>query len=219
MSWQPPPPPRPGGQAQPQQPVTFYQLLQVDPNANPTIIRYAYRFLAAMYHPDNAESGDAEKFKTITEAWRTLSDNAKRQAYDAQAGLKAQQANAAAAGPAGVNSSVGGMPNIPKGGLSWNEVELRLAVLQVLLEARRKRPQTGGASAKMLMDCLNIGMGDIEFVLWYLREKGYITRTESAFMITVIGVDYLIDQLSKTQPLDAGSSAAPVAVNLPATIN
>lgn len=172
-----------------------------------------------MYHPDNAESGDAEKFKTITEAWRTLSDNAKRQAYDAQAGLKAQQANAAAAGPAGVNSSVGGMPNIPKGGLSWNEVELRLAVLQVLLEARRKRPQTGGASAKMLMDCLNIGMGDIEFVLWYLREKGYITRTESAFMITVIGVDYLIDQLSKTQPLDAGSSAAPVAVNLPATIN
>ena len=218
MSWQPPPPPPkpfvPGQQ------LTLYQLLQVDPNAHPTIIRYAYRFLAAMYHPDNAESGDAEKFKIITEAWRTLSDTARRAAYDAQCGLKVvQQAaqQAASAGMTGVGPS--GLPNVPKAGLSWNEVELRLAVLQVLLEARRKRPQTGGASARMLMDCLNCTMSDIDWVLWYLREKGQITRTESAFLITVVGVDYLIDQLSKTQPIDAGSKTSDaISVNLPATI-
>lgn len=222
MSWQPPPPPpRPQAGSQPQAPQTFYQLLQVDPGANPTIIRYAYRFLAAMYHPDNAESGDAEKFKTITEAWRVLSDSAKRMAYDAQFGLKAAQQAQAAAGAPGSMTSAGpsGIPNIPKGGLSWNEVELRLAVLQVLLEARRKRPQTGGASAKMLMDCLNCNMTDIEWVLWYLREKGYIVRTEAAFMISVIGVDYLIDQLSKTQPLDDGRTSAPINIHLPATIS
>lgn len=144
MSWQPPPPPpRPQTPGAPQQALNFYQLLQVDANAHPTIIRYAYRFLAAQYHPDNAESGDAEKFKTITEAWRTLSDAAKRGTYDMQLGVKAQGAQAQAGG---VTSAGPGMPQMPKAGLVWNETEMRLAILQVLLEARRKRPQTGGAS-------------------------------------------------------------------------
>ncbi len=222
MSWQPPPPPpRPGqapgpGQAvAPQKPLTYYQILQVDPGAHSTIIRYAYRFLAAMFHPDNGETGDAEKFKTITEAWRTLSDNNKRAAYDAQMGVQAATAPGAAPG-----TGHGGMPNMPKASLSWSEIELRLAVLQVLMEARRKKPQTGGASARMLMDCLNCQLGDIEYVLWYLREKGYIMRTEAAFLISIQGVDYLIDQLSKTQPMDAGASRTQVVnVNLPAPIS
>jgi len=218
MSWQPPPPPPRPGAAPPTQappkPTNHYQLLQVDPQAHPTVIRYAYRFLAAMYHPDNFESGDTEKFKTITDAWRVLSDATARQAYDMQLGLQtpgSQPGAAAGASATGFTS--------PKASLSWSEVELRLAVLQVLMEARRKKPQTGGASAKMLMDCLNCNMGDIEYVLWYLREKNYITRTESAFMITIQGVDYLVDTLSKTQPMDSAGSKAPVAsVNLPATL-
>ncbi|MBI4533801.1 MAG: J domain-containing protein [Candidatus Melainabacteria bacterium] len=210
MSWQPPPPPKP---PQASQVLNYYQILQVDLQAHPTIIRYAYRFLAAMYHPDNSESGDAEKFKTITEAWRTLSEAGKRQAYDTHLGVKAASGAQAPQGSPG-------MPNIPKASLSWSEVELRLAVLQVLMEARRKRPQTGGASARMLMDCLNCNMGDIEYVLWYLREKGYIARTEANFMITVSGVDYLIEQLSRTQPLDAGGATAPLSqVHLPATLS
>jgi curved DNA-binding protein len=223
MSWQPPPPPprpqgpQPGPQpgAQPTQPLqahNFYKLLQVDVDAHPTVIRYAYRFLAAQYHPDNAESGDAEKFRLVSEAYRTLSDRGRRQAYDLQAGIQSQQQPQAAAGQAA-------KPDIPKMSLSFSEVELRLAVLQVLLEARRKRPQTGGASAKMLMDCLNCNMQDIEWTLWYLREKGHITRTEAAFMISVAGVDYLVDVLSRTQPMT--SKDAPTTLdhtNLPATL-
>jgi hypothetical protein len=114
-----------------------------------------------------------------------------------------------------------GMPNIPKAGLAWQEVELRLAILQVLMEARRKKPQSGGASARMLMDCLNVELAEIEYVLWYLREKNMIQRTEAAFMITIQGVDYLVDQLSKTQPMDAGANARSstvVGINLPATL-
>ena len=114
---------------------------------------------------------------------------------------------------------VGAMPEIPKTGLSYNEVEIRLAVLQLLLTARKKRVQTGGASAKTLMDVLNVGMQEMEFVLWYLREKKWIERTEQQFMITVDGVDYLIDSLSKTQVLDDGGKSAPGSgANLPATI-
>jgi curved DNA-binding protein CbpA len=231
MSWQPPPPPPrpgaggpgPGAAVQPAAPVrqTYYQILQVDSNAHQTIIRYAYRFLAAMFHPDNGETGDAEKFKVISEAWRTLQDSAKRAAYDASVGLQA--ATAPGGAMAGAQQTRAGMPNIPKAGLAWNEVELRLAILQVLMEARRKKPQTGGASARMLMDCLNVELGEIEYVLWYLREKNFIMRTEAAFMITIQGVDYLVDTLSKTQPMDAGansrSSTVASSINLPAPLS
>jgi hypothetical protein len=232
MSWQPPPPPprpgagAPGAAVQPAQPAvrTYYQILMVDPGAHPTIIRYAYRFLAAMFHPDNGETGDAEKFKILSEAWRTLSDSAKRAAYDASMGVRAATAaGAAPGGPTAAPGMHGGIPNAPKAGLAWQEVELRLAILQVLMEARRKKPQSGGASARMLMDCLNVELGEIEYVLWYLREKGMIVRTEAAFMITINGVDYLVDQLSKTQPMDAGansrSSVVSSSINLPAPLS
>ncbi len=199
MSWHPPPPPPRSGTAKPS--VNYYELLQVDPKADPTIIRYAYRYLAAMYHPDNSESGNEDKFKTITNAWQVLSDSGKRQAYDVQLGVKSQASSVE-------NDTKSSVLNPPS--LTWSEVELRLAVLQVLMEARRKRPQTGGASARMLMDCLNCQMGDIEYVLWYLREKSYVTRTESAFMISVQGVDYLVDQLSQTQPINPRQEKLPI---------
>jgi curved DNA-binding protein len=207
----------------PQQQVarTYYEILMVDPAAHPTIIRYAYRFLAAMFHPDNGETGDAEKFKVLSEAWRTLSDSSKRAAYDAHMGVRAHTAAAAPGAAPTPGGTTSGMPNIPKAGLAWQEVELRLAILQVLMEARRKKPQSGGASARMLMDCLNVELSEIEYVLWYLREKNMIQRTEAAFMITIQGVDYLVDQLSKTQPMDAGAntrSSTVVSVNLPATL-
>jgi hypothetical protein len=215
MSWQPPPPPNPNRpQGQPQQ-QTLYNVLQVDPQAHPTIIRYAYRFLAGIYHPDNSESGNPELFRVVSEAFRTLTDAGKRAAYDAQLGLKAPPP------PQPGQQGAGGfaIPNIPKTGISYNEVELRLAVLQLLLTARKQRVQTGGASAKVMMDTLKIEMAETEFVLWYLREKGLIQRTEQSFMITVTGVDYLVDSLAKTQAIDdGGKTAAPSGIQLPATL-
>jgi hypothetical protein len=224
MNWQPPPGPgqgpgRPQGQpGQPQQPgqqqqqkpisLSYYELLQVDRDAHSTIIRYAYRFLAAMYHPDNAETGNADKFRIISEAWKTLSDDTKRQAYDMSLGAKelAKPQNAQAQSP-GRPTEFGrdSLPNVPKTTLTWEELELRLGILQVLLAQRKQRPQSGGASAKMLMDCLNIeGIHEIEFALWYLREKGNIEMGERMFMITAQGVDYLTDNLSRTEVLGGG---------------
>jgi curved DNA-binding protein CbpA len=187
--------------------------LQVDRNAHVTIIRYAYRFLAAMYHPDNSESGDAEKFRIITEAWKTLSDDAKRSAYDMSLGLQDQQkggpAGGAAAAPKSKEFGRESLPHIPKTGVTWNEIELRIAVLQILLAARKQRPTSGGCSMRMLLDVLHLdnneGLTTIEFALWYLREKGCLEQGERSFMITAKGLDYLTDQLSKTQILDGGT--------------
>ncbi|PWT99506.1 MAG: hypothetical protein C5B53_05325 [Candidatus Melainabacteria bacterium] len=237
MNWQPPPPPprpqqfggpqEPAHQQQQQKPqeLSFYELLQVDRDAHPTIIRYAYRFLAAMYHPDNAETGNADKFRIISEAWKTLSDDGKRQAYDMQLGAKEQ--SKAGGMPTQAKPSQFGRESLPqnfKTTLTWNEVELRLAILQVLLAARKQRPQTGGASGKMLLDVLNIdSIMEIEFALWYLREKGHIEMGERVFMITAQGVDYLTDALSKTEVLGGGGATeqktqqAILKAGLPAT--
>jgi len=232
MNWQPPPPPpRPAGGAstaeQPGEPkdLTLYQLLQIDKDAHVTIIRYAYRFLAAMYHPDNGETGNAEKFRVITEAWKTLSDDGKRAAYDMSLGLQEQQKNKGATPKMPKLNEFGkdSLPNVPKTGITWNEIELRLGILQVLLAARKKRPHNGGASGKMLMDCLNIdNITEIEFALWYLREKNWLESGERVFMITAQGLDYLTDQLGKTQILDGAGATekkvTQVTSGLPAVI-
>ncbi len=212
MSWQPPPSSAPKDAAQSKadkqaQDLDYYELLQVDRDAHPTIIRYAYRFLAAMYHPDNGETGDADKFRIISEAWRTLSDEGKRAAYDLTLGIKdqhkADQAKPTVAAKFGRDS----IPEFPKTNLAWDEIELRLAILQILLAARRKRVQTGGGSGKVLMDVLHIDdVTEVEFALWYLREKGLVESGERNYMITVQGLDYLTEQLSKTQILGGGNA-------------
>jgi len=223
MSYQQPPQQQPpGGQpprpAAPPKILNFYELLQVDRDAHPTIIRYAYRFLAAMYHPDNSESGNAEKFRIITEAWRTLSDDGKRAAYDMSLGEKPvqPQAGGAAGGGGGASSAdfgKGSLPKIPKTGISFDEVELRLAILQILLSQRKKKPLVGGATAKMVMDILDINdIPVVEFAFWYLREKGYVEMGERVFMISVKGVDYIVDHLSKIQLTD-GDSKTEAKVN------
>jgi hypothetical protein len=196
-----------GGNGGPQEPLTLYQLLHVDRDAHVTIIRYAYRFLAAMYHPDNGETGDSEKFRIITEAWKTLSDEGKRQAYDMSLNMKDQAKGAPQhkAQPKINEFGKDSLPHIPKTGLSWNEIELRIAILQIMLSARKKKPRDGGVSMTMIMDILGVTVIETEFALWYLRERKFIETGERVFMITGAGLDYLVDQLSKTQVLDGGT--------------
>src|SRR5271163_2583773 len=97
--------------------LNYYELLQVDRDAHQTIIRYAYRFLAAMYHPDNGETGNSEKFRIISEAWRTLADDGKRAAYDMSLGVKdANKAGAATKTQEARSSEFGrqSLPTFPK---------------------------------------------------------------------------------------------------------
>jgi curved DNA-binding protein len=62
----------------------YYQILNVPPDADQATIKQAYRRLARQYHPDLNQSNPAaaQQFKEINEAYATLSDSVKRQAYD-----------------------------------------------------------------------------------------------------------------------------------------
>ena len=58
----------------------YYNALGVSKNATQDDIKKAYRKLAMKHHPD--KGGDAGKFKEISEAFETLSDQQKRMHYD-----------------------------------------------------------------------------------------------------------------------------------------
>jgi curved DNA-binding protein len=61
----------------------YYATLELEPGASDADIRKAYRRLARRYHPDVSKEDNAEaRFKEISEAYQTLSDPEKREAYD-----------------------------------------------------------------------------------------------------------------------------------------
>ncbi len=71
----------------------YYKILGVDKKATADEIKKAYRKLALKYHPDkNPDNAEAEaKFKKISEAYAVLSDQKKRQEYDAYGSAGFQQ--------------------------------------------------------------------------------------------------------------------------------
>jgi molecular chaperone DnaJ len=59
----------------------YYEILGIEKGASKDEVKKAFRKLAAKYHPDK-KTGDEAKFKEISEAYATLSDDKKRAEYD-----------------------------------------------------------------------------------------------------------------------------------------
>jgi curved DNA-binding protein CbpA len=86
----------------------FYETLELPRGASGDEIKASYRRLAMRWHPDrNAGSREAEdRFKAISEAYATLSDEASRRQYDAA--LAGSEAGAG--DPFGFAGAFGGNP-------------------------------------------------------------------------------------------------------------
>jgi DnaJ-class molecular chaperone len=82
------------GQSQdPLEQLDYYSLLQVDQGATPDQVRRAFHEFAARYHPDKFLRSGAEKahveraaqiYRRGAEAYKVLTDQRRRKAYDAQ---------------------------------------------------------------------------------------------------------------------------------------
>lgn len=161
-----------------------YEVLQVSSKAHPLIITKAYRLLAALYHPDNQESGDEETFKDVVNAYRVLSDPVRRAAYDREKCRMATPRPSAQAAP-GIDIPLSDRPQ-------GDERELRQVILRALYDVRRSRPYKPGLSLLVLSELAGCSIDDLQFTLWYLRGKKFIAMTENSdIAITVGGVDYL----------------------------
>lgn len=163
----------------------YYEFLQISPNAEPDTIQRVYRFLAVRLHPDNPETGDAEKFFLLKQAYDVLSNPARRAEYDAT--FKKD-------GPTTVplSTSIDFMDNME------GELNRRLAVLAVLYIRRRTNPYLPEVSLLEVEKRMGFPRDYLEFTAWYLRNKGYITRSDNSdFTLTAEGVDFVESQRVK----------------------
>jgi len=62
--------------------MNYYETLGIPDNASEDAIRSAYRRLVRLYHPDISGGASAEKFREVQEAYETLGQSSRRQAYD-----------------------------------------------------------------------------------------------------------------------------------------
>jgi curved DNA-binding protein len=173
----------------------FYEILQLSPRADQDTIERVFRYLAKRYHPDNQDSGNADTFTRIAEAYRVLSDPEQRARYDiAYEQVKATQ---------------------------WRIFDQETTRSEVVADGRIRNAILALTYAARRNDCANPGIGAVElertlgcpeslmlFHIWYLREQGLIQRDHSGrFAITAAGV---------SQVLEGGGPTKPEAYRLPA---
>jgi curved DNA-binding protein CbpA len=178
-----------------------YEFMQISPNAEPDTINRVYKFLAARLHPDNPETGNADKFTLLKEAYDVLSNPARRAEYDAMHTKETPETDP-------LSSSMDFMDNLE------GELNRRVAVLAVLYIRRRAYPNTPEVSLSAIESSMGFPRDYLEFTLWYLLKKGYISRADnSALTLTAEGVDFVETQRSSLPTLSrlltsgAGSSS------------
>jgi curved DNA-binding protein len=158
--------------------VDHYEILQISPNADVETIRRVYRMQAQRFHPDNLDSGNAEAFRRISDAYEVLIDPKRRAAYDRDH-REARRREAI-----GVADQTPAPPVM-------DEMRRREEILALLYSRRFSHPQHPSLGLRDLEALLNTPKGDLEFSLWYLKESGYLIRTDSAHhTITLKGVQF-----------------------------
>jgi len=172
-----------------QPPVNYYDLLQINPRAEIETIERVYRILASRYHPDNQQTGDAERFRTLSDAYQLLRDPVKRKEYDRQFEVNP-------AGPLPIFLGKEFAEGID------SEALIRIGVLCLLYSKRRANPDFAALSLLDMENLMSFPRERLLFAIWYLRAKRYILQDDrSSFIISAEGVDFLESQLPTNQIL------------------
>ena len=176
----------------------YYEILQISPSAEPETVHRVYRLLAQRFHPDNHDTGNDAVFRALSEAYHVLSDPERRAQYDVMHATNRQTR----------------WRLVSTGAQSQNDFEterlIRLTVLEVLYTRRRIEPGSPGLSPRELEDLIGAAREHLEFTVWYLGQKKFVTRNDhSVLTITSEGVDYLENNYSENlrrRRITAGSS-------------
>ncbi|HSP70655.1 MAG TPA: J domain-containing protein [Bryobacteraceae bacterium] len=159
--------------------VDHYEVLQISPNADLETIRRVYRMQAQRFHPDNRDTGNAETFRRVSDAYEVLSDPQRRGEYDRDH-REARRREAL------------GVQEVPPPAVPvMDEMQRREEILRLLYGRRFSHPEQPSLGLRDLEGLLNTPKGKLEFSLWYLKECGYLVRTDSArHTITIKGVQF-----------------------------
>jgi curved DNA-binding protein CbpA len=169
--------------------INYYDLLQINPRAEIETIERVYRIMAARYHPDNQQTGDADRFRVLNEAYQMLRDPVKRREYDKQFEVNP-------AGPLPIFLGKEFTDGIDA------EAKIRVGLLCLLYSKRRANPDFAALSLLDMEHIMAFPRERLLFALWYLRSKRYVLQDDrSSFIISAEGVDYLEAQLPTNQML------------------
>ena len=183
-------------------PLDYYDVLQVSVNADPETIHRIYRILAQRFHPDNTATGDADRFRVITEAYRVLSDPERRAQYDVNHSDQRRERSQLLAEMVRVQNDV------------EFEQLARLTLLEALYARRRLDPRQPGVFDADLEELVGRPREHLEFTLWYLGQKGFVDRSDgSRLTITADGVEWFEEHSTRQQSLLRLSAANAEAVS------
>lgn len=183
--------------------VDYYDILKVNSDADARTLEVAYHYFAKLYHPDNPETADVEKFGAVVEAYTILRDPEKRSRYDEQ--------YISIMGAPHVEFALGGDLEID-GDTAVGDAEVHFKILRRLYKKRRERASEAGIAGWLLQETLNCSDDEFDFHIWYLKSKGLIETTQQGTLaVTIEGVDHVIaaSKTLKTQKLfieQSGSS-------------
>jgi hypothetical protein len=151
--------------------IDYYSLLEVNPTAEPCMIDAAYEFLAHRYHPQNPQTANVAIYERLAEAYEVLSDPVKRTEYDLE-----RRANKSG--------------DVAKGDRNRNTIRSKRAqMLEMLYWRRVESPYKPIITIHEFETILKIPKEQLEFNLWFLRDKGMIIRSDNAcFVISADGV-------------------------------
>jgi curved DNA-binding protein len=159
----------------------YYDVLQVSDAAELETINRVYRMLAQRYHPDNRETGNESRFRTITEAHQVLSNPEKRAQYDATNQKRKKDR----------------WRLVSAGAQTENDFEMeqvvRLTVLEALYTKRRLDPQNPGIYLLELERMIGRPREHLEFTIWFLNQKKLIATDDARMYLTADGCEYLED--------------------------
>ena len=177
--------------------IDYYEVLQVSPNADLETIERVYRFLAKRYHPDNLQTGDAERFRVINHVYHIVRDPEKRAEYDVK-----YEEERALTWQIFVKASQDDDIDIEA------DRRIQQGILSLLYISRRREPANSGMGSFELERLLGVPEQHLEFHIWYLKENGWIERSDTGkFAISVTGVEAVIEKnlfLSKDRLLPEG---------------
>ncbi len=159
----------------------YYEVLQISPNADSETVERVFRHLAKRYHPDNLESGNADRFTELVNAHSVLADPEMRAQYDVRyQGVRQERWR--------IFDQDSTSSDIV------TDTRIRQALLSLFYIARRNNPRDAGIGNMELERTLGCATSALDFHLWYLRENGWIDRLDTGmFAITASGVDRLFD--------------------------
>ena len=167
--------------------VDHYETLQISANAEPETIHRVYRLLAQRYHPDNSETGNADRFRQLAEAYEVLSDPERRAKYNIvhQQFWRERWKVVEATNADGADFRA--------------EQIARLTVLELLYSRRRTEPQKPTMTILDVEALTGRAREHLEFSIWFLTQKKFIVRgDDSGLTITADGVEYLENNVDGT---------------------